>query len=69
MSATLQPLGSSLRSAYAATSLVNEVSPSGASHRIWLIQGTPEVGPILAATFVAEIGEVTRFARPAQLAS
>jgi transposase len=33
------------------------------------IQAIPGVGPILAAVFVAEIGEVTRFARPAQLAS
>jgi transposase len=29
----------------------------------------PGVGPVLAAVFVAEIGDVTRFARPAQLAS
>jgi transposase len=33
------------------------------------IQAIPGVGPVLAAVFVAEIGEVTRFARPAQLAS
>src|SRR5439155_5538905 len=29
----------------------------------------PGVGPVLAAVFVAEIGDVGRFARPAQLAS
>ena len=29
----------------------------------------PGVGPILAAVFVAEIGDVHRFARPEQLAS
>jgi transposase len=33
------------------------------------IQAIPGVGPILAAVFVAEIGEVTRFHRAAQLAS
>src|SRR5215204_6313415 len=33
------------------------------------IQQIPGVGPILAAVFVAEIGDVTRFARAAQLAS
>jgi transposase len=33
------------------------------------IQEIPGVGPILAAVFVAEIGDITRFARPAQLAS
>src|SRR4029453_3487941 len=32
-------------------------------------QQIPGVGPILAAVFVAEIGEVGRFARAAQLAS
>ena len=33
------------------------------------IQQLPGVGPLLAAVFVAEIGDVGRFARPAQLAS
>jgi transposase len=33
------------------------------------IQAIPGVGPVLAAVFVAEIGDITRFARPAQLAS
>ncbi len=33
------------------------------------IQKVPGIGPILAAVFVAEIGDITRFDRPAQLAS
>jgi transposase len=33
------------------------------------IQAIPGVGPVLAAVFVAEIGDITRFHRPAQLAS
>ena len=33
------------------------------------IQSIPGVGPVLAAVFVAEIGDITRFHRPAQLAS
>ena len=33
------------------------------------IQLIPGVGPILAAVFVAEIGDITRFRRPEQLAS
>lgn len=33
------------------------------------IQSIPGVGPILASVFVAEIGDVTRFARPEQLCS
>ncbi|MGH3632626.1 MAG: transposase, partial [Mycobacterium sp.] len=33
------------------------------------IQAIPGVGPILAAVFVAEIGEITRFPTPAQLCS
>src|SRR5512132_1791747 len=33
------------------------------------IQAIPGVGPILAAVFVAEIGDITRFRRPEQLAS
>jgi len=33
------------------------------------IQAVPGVGPMLAAIFVAEIGDVARFAGPAQLAS
>jgi transposase len=33
------------------------------------IQAIPGVGPVLAAVFVAEIGDIGRFAKPAQLAS
>jgi len=33
------------------------------------IQQIPGVGPVLAAVFVAEIGDIARFARPEQLAS
>ena len=33
------------------------------------IQQIPGVGPVLAAVFVAEIGDITRFHRPEQLAS
>jgi transposase len=33
------------------------------------IQAIPGVGPLLAAVFVAEIGDINRFARPQQLAS
>src|SRR3954468_11523835 len=33
------------------------------------IQLLPGVGPVLAAVFVAEIGDITRFTRPQQLAS
>jgi transposase len=33
------------------------------------IQAIPGVGPVLAAVFVAEIGDIARFARPEQLAS
>jgi transposase len=33
------------------------------------VQAIPAVGPVLAAVFVAEIGEVTRFPGPAQLCS
>jgi transposase len=33
------------------------------------IQQIPGVGPLLAAVFVAEIGDITRFTRPQQLAS
>ncbi len=33
------------------------------------MQAVPGIGPILAAVFVAEIGDVTRFTRPEQLAS
>jgi transposase len=33
------------------------------------VQAIPGVGPVLAGVFVAEIGEVTRFARPEQLCS
>ena len=33
------------------------------------IQVIPGVGPVLAAVFVAEIGDIARFNRPAQLAS
>jgi transposase len=34
-----------------------------------VIQLIPGVGPILAAVFVAEIGDINRFSKPAQLAS
>lgn len=41
-----------------------------AGHRGYTaIQTIPGVGPVLAAVFVAEIGEVTRFSRPQQLCS
>src|SRR4029077_1511119 len=33
------------------------------------VQQLPGIGPILAAVFLAEIGDVTRFAKPGQLAS
>jgi transposase len=33
------------------------------------MQTIPGIGPVLAAVFVAEIGDITRFDRPAQLAS
>ena len=33
------------------------------------IQAIPGIGPVLAAVFVAEIGDITRFHRPAELAS
>jgi transposase len=33
------------------------------------VQQLPGIGPILAAVFLAEIGEVTRFTKPGQLAS
>jgi transposase len=33
------------------------------------IQAIPGVGPVLAAVFVAEIGDISRFGRPQQLAS
>lgn len=33
------------------------------------IQAVPGIGPILGAVFVAEIGDINRFRRPAQLAS
>ncbi len=35
----------------------------------WAVQAIPGVGPILAAIFVAEIGDIDRFAGPAQLSS
>lgn len=35
----------------------------------WAIQAIPGVGPVLAAIFVAEIGDVSRFAHPQQLCS
>ena len=34
-----------------------------------MIQVIPGVGPVLAAVFVAEIGDIARLQRPAQLAS
>ncbi len=33
------------------------------------IQAVPGIGPLLGAVFVAEIGDISRFTRPAQLAS
>jgi transposase len=33
------------------------------------VQTLPGVGPILAAVFVSEIGDITRFSAPAKLAS
>jgi transposase len=35
----------------------------------WAIQAIPGVGPVLAAIFVAEIGDISRFSRPDQLSS
>ena len=35
----------------------------------WAIQQIPGVGPVMAAIFVAEIGDVSRFATPRQLCS
>jgi transposase len=35
----------------------------------WAIQAIPGVGPVLAAIFVAEIGDVSRFSSPRQLCS
>jgi transposase len=35
----------------------------------WVIQQLPGIGPVLAAVIVAEIGDVTRFGSPGQLAS
>lgn len=35
----------------------------------WTIKTIPGVGPVLAAIFVAEIGEVSRFGGPLQLCS
>ncbi len=40
-----------------------------ADPRYLAVQAVPGIGPILAAVFVAEIGDVTRFTRPEQLAS
>ena len=46
-----------------------QIAAGSAPDRGYLaIQQIPGVGPVLAAVFVAEIGEVGRFARPAQLA-
>lgn len=41
----------------------------GRHHGYRAIQAIPGVGPVLAAVFVAEIGDVTRFPDPARLAS
>jgi transposase len=41
----------------------------GRASRFRAVQAVPGVGPVLAAIFVAEIGDVHRFAGPAQLAS
>jgi transposase len=38
-------------------------------HGYHAVQAIPGVGPVLAAVFVAEIGDVSRFARPEQLTS
>jgi len=38
-------------------------------HGFTAIQAIPGIGPVLAAVFVAEIGQVGRFTRPEQLAS
>jgi len=47
--------------------LVDEVLADHPGYRA--IQAIPGVGPVLAAVFVAEIGDAARFAGPAQLAS
>ena len=40
------------------------------NHRgYWAVQAIHGIGPVLAAIFVAEIGDVTRFGRPQQLCS
>jgi transposase len=50
--------------------LAKRIAGDLAGHRGFrAIQTIPGVGPVLAAVFVAEIGEVTRFARPEQLCS
>ena len=41
----------------------------GAARGYQAIQQVPGIGPVLAAVFVAEIGDVHRFADPAQLCS
>src|SRR6266542_4004572 len=62
--------GSSTRSPSRST------SPGSASPRSWhrtpgyrAVQAIDGVGPVLAGVFVAEIGQVHRFARPEQLCS
>lgn len=46
------------------------ISAALAGHRGYTaVQAIPGVGPVLAAVFVAEIGEVGRFSRPQQLCS
>jgi transposase len=50
--------------------LRRKVAHQLAGHRGYhAIQGIPGVGPVIAAVFVAEIGDVTRFPRPANLCS
>jgi transposase len=50
--------------------LAKRIAGELASHRgFQAIQIIPGVGPVLAAVFVAEIGDVTRFARAQQLCS
>jgi transposase len=52
------------------TSLDRRVAAQLANHHgYWTIQQIHGVGPVTAAVFVAEIGDVTRFPTPADLAS
>jgi transposase len=50
--------------------LANSIAAGLVGHRGYTaIQAIPGVGPVLAAVFVAEIGQVGRFTRPQQLCS